>query len=230
MRGTAAANTFTGGLTWKDEWNHSTSSSSSKTTSSSTPSSSSAIKDAEEAAEDTKETIDWIETAISRAENAIERIKNVASNVYNNFSKRNRALAKEIKKVTEEIELQEKAREAYLQKANSIGLSPELQEKVKNGTIEISEYDEETAKLINDFKEWYEKAKNCTDSINELHTALSDLAKEKFDNVLGKWEGRIAKTERQIEHIENRMNLRTATSADNYSPQEAICFQTEYTG
>lgn len=124
--------------------------SSSNKNSSSKKSSSSSSKD-----EDDMDKIDWIEIAISRIENAIDKLKKTAESAYKSLKSRSTASVSEISKINEELALQQKAYDRYLQEANSVGLSEDLAERVRNGTIDINEYNSETRDLISEFQNWY---------------------------------------------------------------------------
>lgn len=101
------------------------------------------------------EWVDWIEKAIDRAERAINRVKKVAESTYKSLSTRLSATKDEIGLVTDEINLQQRAYDRYIQQANSVGLSSDLAKKVRDGAIDINEYDEDTRELISDYQEWW---------------------------------------------------------------------------
>lgn len=132
---------------------------------------------------------DWIETAITRAEESISRLDKVIDNTYQNWLDRNIAVVNKIKQVSNEIDLQKKAYQGYMNKANSIGLADVYKQKVQNGAIQIEDIaDENLVKKIENYKNWYEKAIACKDAIKDLNTTLSDLAKMRFDNVVKQFE------------------------------------------
>lgn len=152
--------------------------------------------------EDEPEKIDWIEIAIDRIERAIKRLQTTAESAFKSFKKRLTATNNEISKVTKELSLQQKAYNRYIQEANSVGLSASLAQKVKDGTIDINEYDSDTAELIQEYQEWYEKALDCKDAIDELNESLSQLYKDNFDNVATQFDHEIS----LIEHLTNTYN------------------------
>lgn len=148
-------------------------------------------------AEKELETIDWIELAIDRIERAIERLKTVATSAYKAITTRLRSTRDEISKVNEEINLQQRAYDRYIQQANSVGLSADLAARVRDGTIDISKYDEDTVKLIKDYQEWYEKALDCSDAIQELHENLASLYEDNFNNVKTDYEHQL----KMLDHL-----------------------------
>lgn len=133
--------------------------------------------------EDEPKIFDWIEIAIDRIEHAIDTLKTTASSAYKALKTRLGATADETAKVNQEIAFQEKAYSKYMQQANSVGLSSDLAAKVRNGTIDISEYSSETQELIKDYQNWYEKAMDCSDAVQQLHETLADLYEDKFNNI-----------------------------------------------
>ena len=151
----------------------------------------------------TEESFDWIEVAINRIERAIDNLDRKASNVYASWSSRNKALSDEISKVGDEIALQEKARRGYLAEAKSVGLSSSWVSKVQSGAIDIDTItDENLAKKIKDYQAWYEKALDCEDAIEELKIKESDLHKQRFDNIITRYEGILDDIEHEKDLIE----------------------------
>lgn len=133
--------------------------------------------------EDDLEVFDWIEVAIDRIERAVDRLKTTATSAYKALKTKLGATYDEISKVNEEIAVQGLAYERYMEEANSVGLSSDLASKVQDGTIDLTEYDSETQELIKDYQEWYEKALDCSDAIQQLHEDLASLYEDNFNNI-----------------------------------------------
>ena len=169
------------------------SSSSKKNTSSKSSSKSStkaATKAAQEAADEFEETFDWIEIAIDRIERAIENLSRTASSTFKTWTERTKALNSQIAETRNEIDLQQQAYNRYLQQANSVGLSSDWASKVQSGAIDISTItDEDLANKIKEYQEWYEKALDARDAIEELREAESELYNQRFENVSTKYDG-----------------------------------------
>lgn len=156
---------------------------------------------------DFKETFDWIEIAIDRVERAISRLDIKANSAYRSWSSRNKALSKEIKKVSSEISLQEKAKDRYLKQARSVGLDKNVAKKVREGKIDISTVkDEKLAEKIKEYQEWYEKALDCKDAILELQEKEAELYKQKFDNISTKYDGILGVIEHERSVLETLMD------------------------
>ncbi len=130
---------------------------------------------------DTTKEYNWIEQAIENVEKEIRILDETASSSYSTLSQKNEALTNEIGKVTEEIELQQKAYEEYMRKADSIGLPDSYKELVQNGAAGIEDIkDEKLQEQIDGYQKWYEKAQNASDAIRELNTSLKDLRVESY--------------------------------------------------
>lgn len=155
------------------------------------------------AAKEAKETIDWIETAIDRIERAIDKLDTKANSIYRSWSERNKNLVDEIDKVAEEIDLQQKAYDRYIQEAKSVGLGAAYAEKVRNGTIDIEGLnDEALIDKIQKYKEWYEKAIDCRDAIVDLKEKESELYAQRFENIQAQYDGIL----QGYEHTEAMLN------------------------
>ncbi|MEY8410511.1 phage tail tape measure protein [Lachnospiraceae bacterium 62-26] len=168
--------------------------------SSSKSNSSNSSSDSSDKADEFKETIDYIEMKIDRIERQIKNLERVAGSAYNTFSKRNTALRNQISSITEEISTQQAGYDRYIQQANSVSLDENYKSQVRNGAIDISTITDETlAENIKEYQQWYEKALDCRDAVEELRESVRDLYTEAFDNVVTMYDGILG----QIEHKRN---------------------------
>ncbi len=154
-------------------------------------------------AKKTAETIDWIETLLSRIQRTITNLGKTVSATYKNWSKRNNALAQEMKEINKEISAQATAYDTYMAKANSVPLSDEYKSLVRNGGFSFSEIkDEALKKKIDLYQQWYEKALKCSDAIEDLRANLAELAKTKFDNVSKQYDNQMLMVDHNIQMLQ----------------------------
>ena len=191
-------------------------------------------------AKDTTKQYNWIETAINRVQEALSRLTKVRDNTYAGWTKRNTALNSEIAKITEEINLQQQAFNNYLSQADSIGLSQDYRNKIQNGTIQIENIqDEGLQDKIDQYQDWYNKAVECQNAIQDLNMDLSKLAEQKFDNIQTEFDSFISTITAQTDVIHERVNRTEEQGyfADKiyynqlklYKTQEAANLQQEFT-
>lgn len=185
----------------------SSSSSSSKKTSSSkssskSSSSSKSKSSSSSSSSKTEELLDWIEIKISRIEDAISKLETTATSAFSSWSNRAKNLSSELSKVTEEISIQNKAYDRYIKQANSVGLKESIAKLVREGTIDITKYDESTREKISDYQNWYDKAVDCKNAIVELKEKEKELIQQKFDDVATKYDGYIAMLENKAKRID----------------------------
>lgn len=143
------------------------------------------------------EVLDWIEIAIDRITSAVDRLKSIAESTFKSLKPRLNATYDEIAKVNDEIALQQKAYDRYMKEASKVDLPADLTAKVRNGTIDINEYDSDKAELISEYQGWYEKAVECADAIQLLRSDIASLYKSNFENVQKDFENQLG----IIEHL-----------------------------
>ena len=153
------------------------------------------------------ETFDWIEIAIDRIQRVIERLGKTVESVFKSLKTRLSATDAEITAVTQEIGIQQQAYEKYMSAAEAVNLSADLKQLVRSGAIDISQYDQDTQKLINDYKDLYEKALDCADAIDDLHENLAELYKSRFDNIQKDFENKIALMEKSSDAYNRKIDM-----------------------
>lgn len=138
---------------------------------------------------ETEETFDWIERAIENLEDEISKLDKVSSSAYSSISEKNEALAESIGKINEEIDLQQQAYERYMEKAESVGLSDEYKNLVQNGDVDIeSVTDDDLKEAIKNYEQWYDKAKEAQDKIDDLYDDAKDKHVEAYESEAGEIE------------------------------------------
>ena len=166
------------------------------------PSSSATNSTSNTSTDDELETFDWIEIAISRIERVIDRLKTTATSTYKALKTKLGATYDEIAMVNQELAIQQQAYDRYMQEANNVGLSSDLAALVQSGAIDISQYDEDTQKLIEDYQHFYEQALECSDAVQQLHENLGELYANNFNDVAADYENQLS----LFEHMTNSYN------------------------
>lgn len=142
---------------------------------------------------DTTKTYDWIEKALTRIRESYDRLSKTADSVYRTFTKRNESLTQEFTHLGEQIDLNQKAYNEYMAKADAVGLSDHYKSLVQKGTISMEDITEEALQSqIDSYQEYYENAMKCSDAVLELKESLADLRKEKFDLISGDYNSQLA--------------------------------------
>ena len=157
--------------------------------------------------EDTNEKFDLIEVLIERVEQVINKFARIAESAFKSLGDRLSASVGEIDAVRQEIYDQSAGYDRYMWEANSIALPESMKQQIRDGAIDIVWYDEETRKLIEEYKEWYDKALACADAVDELNESLSELYKQRFDTIKGDYDNQIAMLEHQTTSYQNALNL-----------------------
>ena len=132
---------------------------------------------------DSTKTFDWIERAIQEIESKISDLDNTINSTFSSVSEKNDALLNQIGLINDEIELQQKAYEGYMQKADSVGLSDYYKGLVQNGAINIEDIkDKALQQRIQDYQDYYDKAQDTLDKINQLHEQAMQKHVDAYDN------------------------------------------------
>lgn len=171
--------------------------------------------------DDDREKIDYIEMAIDRIQRAVEKFKKTAENIYKSFKKRNDALNKQINKINEELNTQIAGAERYKQEADSVNLDGGIKQKVREGAINITEYDDDTAEKIKEYQKWYEKMLDCQTAAEELRDRLAEIAAEDFDLVVAKYDGKVQSLEHSMERLNSLISRRSDYASEYVTPDNA---------
>ncbi len=125
---------------------------------------------------ETTQTFNFIETAVKRIESALDQVKSKAENTFLSLKSRADSYKKALETVTQEINLQNEAKNKYEERANSVGLEEEWKVKVQNGDVSIEDVKDDGLKQrIQNYQTWYEKSQECLKKIEELENNLTQL-------------------------------------------------------
>ncbi len=129
-------------------------------------------------------TFDWIGTLLEKISDKTSKLIDKVDKFYS-WQKKNSMINRAVKSTDREISQNELAYQAYMKKANSVGLGLNYVRKIQNGTLSIEDVtDEKLADKIDKYQEWYDKAQACLDTIEDLYDKQRDLIRQKLNNVL----------------------------------------------
>lgn len=169
------------------------------------------------------EELNWVEKLIARTSSALDKLKGKVGNTYLSWTLRNHSLTQAIQKTRESIAVQQQAYESYTQKAAAVGLSPEYISKIQNGALDLETVtDQALANQIKEYETWHDKAAQCSDAVEDLKNQLTQLAKQKFDNINTYFQGLMTTAEKTIARLNTReSNTFKATSPSLYQKLRA---------
>lgn len=85
---------------------------------------------------------------------------------------------------------------------------------IKSGDIKISEYGEKEREFINQYTEWYNKAVECKQAVEDLKKSQRELERQKFDNIANEYENRLGLQEALNESVSKERELRETIGFD----------------
>lgn len=164
--------------------------------------------------------IDWIEKRVEKLTHNIE-IYTARSEIWKSYTSQNHSINSVMRETQKLLDFQSKASDEYRKKANEVGLSKDLQNKVINGTINMNEYDEATRQQIEDFEEMIEKVREADLAVYELRKELKELAQQKLDNIVDRFEAFRGVHTSSIDVIDEKLNYldaagKTYTNSPTY--------------
>lgn len=168
------------------------------------------------------ETINFIEILLNRIERGIEKIKKRVENIFSTFSARNENLKREIEEVSSAINSKQMAASVYGTYAESVELSSYLKEKVRSGSYDISDYEEDVAKQINLYKDYYEKMLDCEQGAEDLERSLKELYKQQFDMTAKNWSDALEKYSHTVDRINSQIGQRKSKASDYLAGKNGI--------
>ena len=181
----------------------------------------SAKKSNTKSTKDSTEKFDWIKTKLDKFAKSVERISNQITD-YISSTLKITLLKKQINAINKEIKVNQQGYDAYMKKAESIGISQDYKDKVINGTFSVEEIDTSTdagkklAKDIKSFQEFYNSAEDCKDKIQELNNTLLETYETLANMPIEKAEKAIDKLKAKFDSLSDTSDtISTGGSAIN---------------
>ena len=142
----------------------------------------------EDSGSDSDSEIDWLDHYFTKIENKIKEketdLENVLSADVENIDDKNTIIDGIIGLYESKISLFKNAINAYENRATTLfnGFSSDIQNKILNGSIDINEYDDETAEKIQDYFDYITKASDLEVELDGVKVTIADFSLQKFDN------------------------------------------------
>ena len=180
----------------------------------------SAVNSAAEATEDFLDSLsnyfDYVAIKLKRVnedtEKAIDAIE-VAAGLGNKQAANSKALLA----TRTEIDVNREGYIRYMKQADMVaketGLSTEIQRMVQNGAINISKYDENTKKAIDEYQKWVDAANDALMTVSELKKQERELAQERLD-IIADYYDAVNGVKKSVQDLnESQINLNESTGA-----------------
>ena len=134
--------------------------------------------------ESVKKTYSWIENLLDSLSKKTGALIDKAEK-FISWQKKNSMINRAVKAAGSEITQNQNAYRYYMGKADSVGLGISYIRKIQNGTLSEEELsDEELSEKIERYQEWYDKAQDVQNTIQELYEQQRSLIRQKLDNIL----------------------------------------------
>lgn len=152
---------------------------------------------------DSTEAFDGIKRYTQKFAKAVESISNKITD-YISSAFKTTLLKRQVKATEKQIAANEKASDAYMKKAESIGISQDYKNKVINGTLTVEDIDtssdsgKQLSKDIKNFETYYDAAQDCKDTVQELNNKLLEL----YETIVNM---PTEKAEKKIERLKTKM-------------------------
>ena len=117
---------------------------------------------------------------------------------------------------------QNPAAEKYYSKANAVAkkykLSSATIKKIKNGTIDIRDYNEKMAEGIQKYQDYYDKGKDAEKSKLEAQQKIKDLVEEQISQIQSKYDAQLSKVDHESNVAQSKLDYAEATG--HYATQK----------
>lgn len=165
----------------------------------------------EQTANVTIEKFNFIERLLNKLSDSFDKLKHKGENTFSSFTSRTKSYSSALKNISSQINAQASAYDAYMARANTVGLEGYWADQVQNGSLNIADITDDGLKQrIRDYQEWYEKAKDCKDKVEELKNTQTEMTQSKIELLITKYDKLASKVKSTNSRIENKIDLKEA--------------------
>ena len=158
--------------------------------------------------EKTATEFNLIDIYIGNITRAIDKLDAKVSNTWLSWSKRNKALAKELKKVKSLEDAQNKAADFYKKKASKVKLDDKTKKQLRNGAIDITTVkNEKLANKMQKYQDYWESYKQYTDDAADSAQKYFDKLEERFELIQNKYDNKVSLKESKKSNVKNKLDI-----------------------
>lgn len=177
-----------------------------------------------EVKKNSEELFDFVEIKLNRlSDKTDEYVSNAENATSLSYALSN--YQKAINNIDKEIKANTDGAAKYLAQANAVGLNGSIAAKVRDGSIDISKFGEDTQKKIQEYQKWYDKMLDCKQAIKDLQAEQNKLAKTKLDKIVEKYDQRISYASSKRETYEAEMNYRETAGYSKLSGRQKYIYK-----
>lgn len=164
---------------------------------------------ASKSAKETKETFDWIENKLESVAKKTEKLAKAFEKTFT-LSSTEKKFKQYFSQIEEEIKANQTAIATYQNKLNSIGLSSDWVQKIKNGNYSIDDVvnNDALTEQINNYQTYYDKLVSAQEKITELEEERLDAQNTYAEKVIEYQEKEMKALEKSIDRREALIGLK----------------------
>lgn len=130
-----------------------------------------------------EEVMDYVEIYLKRSSELTNKLVD-AIDAATTLAGKQEANSKVLSQISSEISANQQGYNKYISQANSVGLSESYAKQIRDGSLNIETITDESLKeKIDDYQQWFNKAKDCEEQIVELQKQQRELALERLEYI-----------------------------------------------
>lgn len=130
-----------------------------------------------------EEVMDYVEIYLKRSSELTNKLVD-AIDAATTLAGKQEANSKVLSQISSEISANQQGYNKYISQANSVGLSESYAKQIRDGSLNIETITDESLKeKIDDYQQWFDKAKDCEEQIVELQKQQRELALERLEYI-----------------------------------------------